>query len=144
MLKKYSSVVFFIFGFIGLLAVRGFESALFYDPLREYFKGNFSQLDLPLIEIGPLILHLFFRYFCNMLFSVLILYALFKDFNLLKFVAFVYFVFFVILIICLLALLLVIEPTNDLLLFYVRRFLVQPILLILFIPAFYFQRKTTE
>lgn len=141
--KKYSSIGLFFLGLIGLIAVRGFEAFLFYDPLQEYFRGNFSQHDLPPIEEVPFIGNLLLRYFCNMVFSLLILYALFRDYNLLKFAALIYLVFFVLLMLSMVVLLYFIVPINDLALFYVRRFLVQPILVLLFIPAFYFQRKTT-
>ncbi|WP_374707786.1 exosortase F system-associated protein [Flavobacterium sp. J372] len=35
------------------------------------------------------------------------------------------------------------EKPNLLALFYIRRFLIQPLFLILFIPAFYYQRRNS-
>jgi exosortase F-associated protein len=123
-----------------LAAVRAFEDNLFYDPFLIYFKRDY--MDLPLPEFNALLLFLgvLFRYVLNTILSLGIIYFLFKDKEMIKFASILYLIFFFILTGAFFFILHFYENQNNLLLFYVRRFLIQPLFLILFIPAFYFQR----
>jgi len=58
-----------------------------------------------------------------------------------QFVSVLYVFFFLILIGLFFSMLYFYEEHNNLILFYVRRFLIQPIFVILFIPAFYYQKQ---
>jgi exosortase F-associated protein len=128
--------------FVLLLAcVRAFEDALFYDPFSEYFKSDYLNLAFPEFDAWQLLFGMAFRYFLNSILSLAIIYVLFSDLALTKFAAFLYVAFFVILIIGLLALLQFSDNSNNFMLFYVRRFLIQPVLLLLFVPAFYYQKQ---
>jgi exosortase F-associated protein len=71
----------------------------------------------------------------------LILYLLFKNLSLIKFVAVLYITLFVILISAFYFIIFILDESYNFLLFYLRRFLIQPLFLILFIPAFYLQKK---
>jgi exosortase F-associated protein len=126
-----------------LVLVRTFEDALFYDPFLNYFKTNYIRLPLPQIENGTLFLHLLFRYSLNTVLSLAIIYVIFKNKELVKFSAVLYVIFFVFLI---LAFFLTLEfyATNKMMIFYIRRFLIQPLFLLLFIPAFYFQELAAK
>jgi exosortase F-associated protein len=53
----------------------------------------------------------------------------------------VYLLFFIILISLFFIVLFFFGETNKMTLFYIRRFLIQPIFLLLFLPAFYYQKK---
>lgn len=121
-----------------LIAIRFFEETIFYDPFLDFFKTDFQNKSLPEYDSTRLFLSLFIRYFLNTFCSLGILYFLFKDKNIIQLSTLLLVVFFLILI-TLFAFEL--KYTNDyMLLFYTRRFLIQPLFLILFIPAFYYQR----
>ena len=77
----------------------------------------------------------------NTLISLGIIYVLFKDVSKIKFSVFLFLIFFVFLIILMWVLLSYFNEKQAMALFYVRRFLIQPIFLLLFIPAFYYQQK---
>ena len=127
---------------IGLVLIRFYEEFLFYDPFLSYFKENYQENLFPEFESFRLFLNYFFRYGLNSLLSLGIIYIVFRNKNFLKISLILYFIFFVILIV---ALFLIVQFTeNDFLLFYVRKFLIQPLFLLLFLPGFYFQMKSQE
>ena len=128
--------------FVILLAlVRAYEDSLFYDPLLNYFKSDYYNFPLPEIDNLKLCIGLFFRYFLNTLFSLAIILVLFKDLQAVKFASILYLIFFVILVIAFFITLSFYGEENKMLLFYIRRFLIQPIFLLLFLPAFYYQKQ---
>jgi exosortase F-associated protein len=128
--------------FVLLLAlIRAYEDSLFYDPFLNFFKTDYYNLPLPEIETLQLFFGLFFRYFLNTLLSLAIIYALFKDIEAVKFASILYLMFFIILIIGFFFVLFYIGETDKMALFYVRRFIIQPIFLLLFLPAFYYQKQ---
>lgn len=122
-----------------LAAVRAFEDNLFYDPFLIYFKGDYRVLPLPEFNALLLFLGMLFRFSLNTVLSLGIIYFLFKDMEMVKFASILYLLFFLVLIIAFFFILYFYGNKNNLLLFYVRRFLIQPLFVILFIPAFYFQ-----
>ena len=119
--------------------IRTFESQLFYDPFLEYFESDFKSLPFPQADVVKLFLGLLFRYFLNTILSLILIYALFYDREILKFSSFLYMFFFVLLF-GMFFLILNYFPDGSWLLFYVRRFIIQPIFILLFIPAFYYQQ----
>ena len=120
-----------------LVCVRLFQERLFYDPLLDYFKR--SRTILPQYDSVKLFIGLLFRYLLNTVLSIGILWFCFKDKSILKLTAVLYVVFFIALAAVFFTALAVDNPAN-MLLFYIRRFLIQPLLLILFVPAFYYQK----
>jgi exosortase F-associated protein len=129
---------------IGLLIlVRVFEDELFYDPFLNYFKEENVSV-YPEIKSFNLFLSLFLRYFINTIISLAILYVVFKDLNLIKFASILYVLFFVLLMILFYIVLNFFDESHKTTLFYVRRFIIQPIFILLFIPAFYFQKETEK
>ena len=127
---------------IGLLVlVRIFENDLFYDPFLNYFKDE-NSLVYPEIISVKLYLSLLFRYFINTIISLVILYVVFKDLNLIKFASVLYILFFTLLIIGFYVVLNFFDESHKMILFYIRRFIIQPIFILLFIPGFYFQKKS--
>ena len=127
---------------IALFAViRMFENQLFYDPFLDFFKSEFQLMPLPTFDGFRLFLSLFLRYLLNSIVSLAIIYVAFKEVELVKFSALLYGIFFVILTIVFFSIIHFYGNTNNLLLFNVRRFLIQPIFVLLFVPAFYYQKK---
>jgi exosortase F-associated protein len=126
--------------FLLLLLIRLFEDVLFYDPYLTFFKSDFLTLDSPRREMAKLLSFTTLRYLLNSIISIAILYAFFKDKNLVKFSVYIYCIAFVILIS--LYLYFVYNPKQEdyYIFFNIRRFLIQPLLLLLLLPAFYYNR----
>lgn len=128
--------------FIVFLAlIRAYEDSLFYDPFLNYFKVDYYNLPLPETDAIRLFFGLFFRYFLNTLLSLALIYVFFKDVEAVKFASILYLVFFIILVVAFFLVLSFFGEANKMILFYIRRFLIQPIFLLLFIPAFYYQKQ---
>jgi len=119
-----------------LVCVRIFQKHLFYDPLIVFFES--SERVLPEYNTIKLFLSLLFRYLLTAI-SIGIIWLVFKDAGIVKLTAILYGVFFALLIA---GFFIIAELQNPslLLLFYLRRFLIQPLFLILFLPAFYYQK----
>ena len=124
-----------------LVLIRAYEDSLVYDPFLDYFKGDYYNLPIPEIDNVRFLVGLLFRYFLNTVLSLSIIYVLFKDIDAVKFASVLYFVFFVILVGAFFFILLKSGEPNKMGLFYVRRFLIQPLFLLLFLPAFYYQKQ---
>ena len=129
---------------IGLFVmIRTFENQLFYDPFLEYFKKEISFV-YPNYQPIKLYFNLFLRYFLNTIISISILYVIFKDLNLSRFSFILYVLFFIILITGFYICLNYFDESQKMILFYVRRFIIQPIFILLFIPGFYFQNQSQK
>jgi exosortase F-associated protein len=127
---------------IGLLiVVRFYENDLFYDPLIQFFKVDHSTHMLPEFDMWNLLINVAIRFFINMAISLLILWFLFMKKEIIKISSLLYLAVFVVLLIAFIFLIFSKEMGGHLALFYVRRFLIQPLFLLLLIPAFYFQKK---
>lgn len=120
--------------------IRAFENQLFYDPFLNYFESDFKNSPFPQVDILKLFSALFFRFFLNTILSLILIYALFRDKEILKFSALL-FAFFLLLLFVMFFIILFYFPDGSWLLFYVRRFIIQPIFVLLFIPAFYYQQQ---
>jgi exosortase F-associated protein len=138
---RYSGV---LSAFFLIICIRFFENNLFYDPFLEFFKSDFQNKPLPSFDGFKLTINIFFRYFLNAIISILIIFLLFKNKNHVKVASFLYVFLFLILISVLAYLLFISKNPDYLTLFYVRRFLIQPLLILLLIPAFYFQKKARK
>lgn len=121
-----------------LVLVRVFEEQLFYDPLLPFFKRQSNTL--PEYNSIKSFFGLFFRYAINSVLSLAIIYLAFKDNAITRLVTILYAGFFIVLIASLFIALKADDP-NLLLIFYIRRFIIQPLFLILFLPAFYYQKN---
>ncbi len=128
----------------GLLLVRFRENDIFYDPLIDYFHGEYQNNSLPLFDEFKLLLNIAYRYLLNFVLSYGILLAFFRERGVLKFSALLYLVTFLVLIVVFFILLKNYDPQNYLPLFYVRRFLIQPLLVFLLIPAFLYYQKVNR
>jgi len=123
-----------------LIAIREVVAPYLYDPLANYFKSDYLYKPVPYINLGLLLANIFVRYILNTAVSIGIIYVLFKDVKLVWFALKIYVIAFIFFSLCLIAILKFNQENNYLLLFYVRRFLIHPILVLLLIPAFYFQK----
>lgn len=125
--------------FVCLAGIRFFESSLFYDPLIAFYKDNYLQMAPPKLEVGRLLLSTGLRFLLNSFVSLVILYIAFQQKSVLKISGIIYLLVLVILLPVFYYLLINMQPDNYFTLFYVRRFLIQPVLILVLLPAFYYQ-----
>lgn len=130
--------------FLALVAVRFFETDLFYDPLIHFYEGNYLTQPPPKFQEWKLVLHTFFRFFLNTLLSLLILFTAFQRKQILRFSIVFFGAVGAILMILFIYFTLNMAPENYFTLFYIRRFLIQPIFIILLLPAFYYQKALKQ
>jgi len=139
-MKKLSNIVLIVFLFGMLIAVRGFVSPYFYDPLNEYFKREYLYSSIPEINFNLYFLHIFFRYILNAIISLGLIYLLFKSRKLIIFSIKFYVISFIVLSLLLFVILKFNDFEGYMLVFYVRRFLIQPVFVFILLPAFYYQK----
>jgi len=140
MSKPLKIVVLVLLGSL-LVLIRMFENELFFDPLISFFKSDYNNNPLPEFNSFKLLGNVTLRFIMNTAISLAILWVAFKDNGIIKLSGFLYVVLFVILMIAFCYLLFYSDSESFLPLFYVRRFLIQPIFLLVLLPAFYFQKK---
>jgi len=142
LLLKNKSTVLWSLCLIGLLVgIRLFEDQLFYDPFLAYFKSEYAHTKLPQYNVFKLFFSLGMRFYLNTVLSLFLLYVIFKDTKMVKFSILLYMILGSILLISFLFVLNFFGEENKMALFYLRRFLIQPIFILLFIPAFYYQKQ---
>ncbi|MEY4835181.1 MAG: hypothetical protein RI980_1296 [Bacteroidota bacterium] len=142
--KRFLDIVIIGVLVTALLLIRMFEKDLFYDPFLDFFHGDTLNKRVPDFNTIKLFLGLLCRYFMNSMLTVLTVYFLFKDVSIVKLTSFLLSIFFVVLIILFFSLLYFSTTPDYLFLFYVRRFLIQPLFLILFVPAFFYQKSVNK
>lgn len=134
---RYSIVIIL---FLFLVLIRAFEDQLFYDPYLTFFENDYLYLDSPRREVVKLVFFTSLRFLMNTVCSLGIIFMIFKDKNILRFSALIYAVAYALLLIPFLYF--VVNPKQEdyYLFFNIRRFLIQPLLLILLLPAFYYYK----
>ena len=132
-----------IIGVMGLIGVRVVEDRLFYDPFLNYFRSVHMHKDMPSFDLFPLIVSHLGRFLINLLFSALIVQGFFKNMVWTKQAIVLMTVVFVIVLPVYIYCVETNFSVGELFSFYVRRFLIQPLILIVLIPMFYY-RKSIE
>ena len=138
---KILNILLVVAGLCGLVSVRIFEDTLFYDPFLNYFHEANQNIDVPAFEWGRLIGGHLFRFALNLLFSCMIIYGLLKSkewtIQGAVMMIIVFAIAFPIYLYCI----------NDhfsigyLFSFYMRRFVIQPLIILLIVPMFYYRRQ---
>ncbi len=127
-----------------LMLVRAFENELFYDPFIAFFKHDLFTSGVPEYQGFKLFLSHLFRYGLNTLISLMILYVAFENWHVVKFSGLLYLIAFILLASVYFYLIANALESGYLMTFYVRRFLIQPLFILLLLPAFYYQREVKE
>lgn len=140
-MSKVLKVVLFALLACGLVSVRMFEDSLFYDPLVSFFKTDHTTQALPTFEMSKLFLHTALRFLLNTGLSLAIIWVAFRSGEVIKISVLLYALAFVLLCGLFWYLLSTSEAGNHMALFYVRRFLIQPLFLLVLLPAFYFKKE---
>ena len=124
-----------------LIAVRFYQTHIFYDPLDDYFHGNFHHQSFPKMRIGYLFLSNSARFVLNTALSIGILWLLFKSQSYLKAITYVYVFAFFLLIIVFFVALQFDQAITKMVVFYSRRFIIHPLLLFVLIAGGYFLKS---
>ena len=139
--KNKGKIGWSLFLILLLILIRAFETTLFYDPFLNYFKDEYANLPFPKINIFKLFFSMGMRFYLNSVISLFLLYVIFKDTQIVKFTALLYMVLGSVLMISFIFTLNFFGEESKMTLFYIRRFLIQPIFILLFIPVFYYQKQ---
>jgi exosortase F-associated protein len=143
-MKKFYKITFIVFLCCVLVAIRGFAKEIFYDPLQIYFYNDYLYSKLPELDNSRLLFFMSLRYTINSLVSLLIIWVIFKKKRYVKFSVFFYVVTFIVLIIVFGYFLNQKFESGYLLPFYIRRFIIHPVFLLLLLPAFYYQKLNSK
>lgn len=137
--KTFNYIIISIL-FLLLVLIRAFEEVLFYDPYLRFFENDYLYIDSPRRELAKLLFNTTLRYVLNSLISLGIIFLVFKDKSMIKFSVIIFIVAYLLLLLPFLYF--VVNPKQEdyYLFFNVRRFLIQPIIVMLLLPAFYYQR----
>lgn len=133
-----------VLGIFGLIGVRFMEDQLFYDPFIEYFRFADQSLDPPTFEWIRLIVSHLFRFSLNLLFSAIVIHFMFRNlrwtFQGIVLISLVFAITFPLYLYC------VSTQFNIgyLFSFYMRRFVIQPLILLLIVPMFYYRKRILE
>lgn len=128
------------FAVLGLIAVRVVEREIFYDPFQEFFHLSNKHAPFPSFEWLPLILNYLYRFLLNLLLSAAIVSLIFKNkqwtLQAIVLMLIVFAITFPIYIYCIHTHF----EIGYLFSFYMRRFVIQPLILLLIIPLFYYRQ----
>jgi exosortase F-associated protein len=141
-MNKSIRIILIIISVVGLILVRQFAANLFYDPLIEFFKTDHTTHPLPEMMKGKLFINVSIRYVINSIISVLILWIIFRNGNIVRLSALIFGALFIMFMTAFVILVFTSEAGDHMALFYVRRFLIQPLFLLLLLPAFYFHKRS--
>lgn len=139
-MKKKNRILVVVLLVLLLIAVRAFIEPLFYDPLIDFYKSNYFLKPIPELNLVKYFFNIFLRYSLNSILSIFIIFLIYNNFKTIRFVIKFYFISFIVLCILLYGFLLFDDLNTKLIIFYVRRFLIQPLFLFILVPAFYYQK----
>ena len=141
--RKYRIALILLL-FLALIMVRAFEQTLFYDPFIKYFEDDFLHAPIPKFSGSKLLISMTFRYALNSIISVLAIQVAFqnRDFTIfsVKFFVLAYFILMITFLIILKGEL----AHGYLFAFYIRRFLIHPLFVLLLLPAFYYKQLNSN
>lgn len=123
-----------------LFLIRAIEQELFYDPLIVYFQNDYLYSSMPEVNIWKLVIDVLIRYTLNSIITIAIIQLAFQKKKFVKFAGFFLMLAFMVLIPIFVYLLKGEFKEGYLFPFYIRRFLIHPLFLLLLLPAFYYQK----
>jgi len=143
-MNKSVKIILFLLLISLLFIVRAFSEELFYDPLIDYFKNDYLYTKMPQIDLWHLIIDMLFRYVIHSILTLLIVWVLFCRKDYVKFTGFFLMIAFLFLIILFVILIRDQFESGYLFPFYIRRFIIHPLFLLILLPAFYFQKLSNK
>jgi len=143
-LQKSHRILIILLLFLMLVLVRGFANDLFYDPFIAYFINDYLHEPIPVFSGSKLLFDLFYRYTLNTIISLMIIYVAFQNKSFVIFSIKFYILAFVVLIITFFIILKGELSNGYLFAFYIRRFIIHPLFVLLLLPAFYYKQLTSK
>ncbi len=140
-MSKRVKVLIIVFAFALLALIKINEDIIYYDPFISYFKNNYFNQPTPNYTLFKLLTNTTARYLINSLISIFILYIAFQKKSIIRFSILFYSLAFIILITCYSIILFNFSIDLKQVFFYIRRFLIQPIFILILLPAFYYQNR---
>ena len=138
-MKILSWIIVFL-GIFGLIGVRMVEDRLFYDPFLDYFHLANKDAAFPKFEWIPLVFNYLFRFLLNLILSAVVVHFIFKNKQwTIQAIVLMLIVFAITFPLYLYAISTKFE-IGYLFSFYMRRFVIQPLILLLIIPLFYYRK----
>ncbi len=138
-MSKTSKILIIIFLFFLLVLVRLFAFNYLYDPFITYFEQDYLNQAIPEFNSYKLFFHLLIRYSINTIISLAIIWVAFQNRSMIRFSIKFYFIAFLFLSFLFFVILNSDLKQGYLLAFYVRRFLIQPLFVLILLPAFYYK-----
>ena len=138
-MKSYKKILLSIFLFLLFFIIRSYETSLFYDPLIAYFKNDYLYKYVENIDLWRLTINMLFRYSLNSTISLGLIWVLFERKDYFKFSFFFFLFAFIFLVFVFYFLIKDGFEGGYLLPYYIRRFIIQPLFLLILLPAFYYQ-----
>tara|TARA_B100000809_G_scaffold142735_1_gene140246 strand:+ start:19176 stop:19619 length:444 start_codon:yes stop_codon:yes gene_type:complete len=139
-MKKRIKYPLLVVLFLSLVLVRAFENELFYDPFIVFFQNDYLYSSIPDFEFGRLFLSLAGRYFLNAVISIGIVYVVFEKMSYVSLSLKLYVIGFLILGIGYALLLRTGFEKGYLLPFYIRRFIIHPLFLLVLLAALFYEK----
>ncbi|UFK98891.1 exosortase F system-associated membrane protein [Kaistella faecalis] len=135
------SILLVILGIFGLIGVRMVEESLFYDPFLNYFQTADKNAQFPDFAWAKLIINYIFRFSLNLILSAFVVHLVFKNkewtMQAVVLMLLVFAITFPIYLYCIHTKF----EIGYLFSFYMRRFVIQPLTLLLIIPLFYYRKQ---
>lgn len=140
---------FLKFSLLGILVillalVRYFEHQLFSDPLLDFYSSEYKYSEAPVINTFQVIVTTSWRFLINTILSLAIIWIAFPSQKTLLF-SLAFYAFAYILLISIFSVFITdMKPENYLFIFYIRRFLIQPVFVLILLPAFYYHKSNVK
>ena len=139
-MNNYLKIGLIVLALLCFILLRTYASQIFYDPFISFFKASYQENELPQIDVLGLLLNTSLRFWINTLISLFVLWLFFQNKEVVQLSLWLYVIVFVLLLLVFYFLINTYDSGSYMALFYVRRFLIQPLLLLILIPAFYFHK----
>lgn len=123
-----------------MILVYVFQIEIFYDPLN-HFQFNPQNPQVPEINSGKLVLSKSIRYLLNDTFGLMVIWGLFGNKKYLQFAVYVFLFGFLVLLPLYLILVTNFYVETRPFLNHLHRLVLNPVLMMLLIPAFYYQKS---
>jgi len=137
---KILNWIIVILGIFGLIGVRMMEDRLFYDPFLDYFHLANKDAVFPDFVWFKLVLNYLFRFLLNLILSAVVVHFIFKNKQwTVQAMVLMLIVFAITFPLYLYAISTKFE-IGYLFSFYMRRFVIQPLICLLIIPMFYYRK----
>ncbi len=143
-MSKTNKIIIIIFLFFLLVLARFFAFTYLYDPFIAYFEHDYLNQPIPEFNSYKLFFNLLIRYSINTVISLAIIWVAFQNKSMIRFSIKFYIISFLILSFAFFIILNGELKQGYLLAFYIRRFLIHPLFVLILLPAFYYKKLTSE